>query len=171
MDAGQELLDIASAAGRMGITPEAVRKRIARGTLQATKRDGRWYVGASGPSRTDGVGRPVQDVQDNKGIASVAGRMGITPEAVRKRIARGTLQATKRDGRWYVGAPDPSRADGDGRPVQDQHDDKDGFGQVLLAQLIAKDRQISELHRLLAKAAPPPARSGRPWWLRLLGRA
>ena len=232
MDAGHQLLDIASAARWMGITPEAVRKRIARGTLQATKRDGRWYVAASGSSRTDGdghPGRPVQDVQDNKGIASVArrmgitpgavrqaiacgtlhvtkrdgkwhagasspsrtdgdahivqdvqdnmgiagaaSRMGITPEAVRKRIARGTLKATKRNGRWYIPTSDPSMTDGNGHPIQDRQDDKDGFGQVLLAQLIAKDQQISELHRLLAQAATPPARSGRPWWVRLLGRA
>ena len=100
MDAGQELLDIASVAVSMGITAEAVRKRIARGTLQATKRDGRWYVPASGPSKTETVGRPVQNYQDKKGIASVERRMGITPGAVRKAIARGTLQVTKRGGRW-----------------------------------------------------------------------
>ena len=71
--------------------------------------------------------------------------MGITPEAVRKRIAWVTLQSTKkRDGRWYVvldTVSGPSSTDGDGRPVQDDQDDqddqdnKDGFVQVLLAQL------------------------------------
>ena len=44
MDNGQELVDISTAAIRLGVTPEAVRKRIARGTLSATKQDGRWYV-------------------------------------------------------------------------------------------------------------------------------
>ena len=44
MDDVQDTVDTPTAAGRMGITPEAVRKRIARGTLPATKQDGRWYV-------------------------------------------------------------------------------------------------------------------------------
>ena len=101
--------------------------------------------------------------------------MGIIPEAVRKRIAWGTLQATKkRDGRWYVvldTVSGPSSTDGNGRPVQDDQDNKDRFVQVLLAQLEDEDRQISEFHRLLAQAALPPARDIRPWWRRLLARA
>jgi len=106
-------------------------------------------------------------------IAGVAGRMGITPEAIRKRIARGTLQATKRNGRWYVvldAVSGPSMTDENGRPVQDEQANKDGLVQALLAQLEAKDRQISELHRLMAQAALPPTRDIRSWWQRLLGR-
>lgn len=37
-------LDVADAAARLGITTEAVRKRIQRGILQAEKAGGRWYV-------------------------------------------------------------------------------------------------------------------------------
>ena len=37
-------LDIAQAAAHLGITPDAVRKRIRRGTLRAYKKDDRWYV-------------------------------------------------------------------------------------------------------------------------------
>ena len=42
------VVDISTAAVRMGITPKAVRNRIARGTLDGVKQDGRWYV-ALGP--------------------------------------------------------------------------------------------------------------------------
>ncbi len=81
MDTGQDMVDIGTAAVRMGVTPEAVRKRISRGTIPATKQDGRWYIVQDGiqdavldASSTSGVGRPVQDtvrypgqdVQDNR---------------------------------------------------------------------------------------------------------
>ena len=63
MDDVQDTVDIPTAAGRMGITPEAVRKRIARGTLPATKQDGRWYVVLDGQDGQDGrVPRPGRDV-------------------------------------------------------------------------------------------------------------
>ncbi len=42
------MVDISTAAARMGITPKAVRNRLGRGTLDGTKQDGRWYV-ALGP--------------------------------------------------------------------------------------------------------------------------
>ena len=81
MDTGQDMIDIGTAAIRMGVTPEAVRKRISRGTIPATKQDGRWYIIQDGiqddvqdASRTSYPGRPVQDtvrytgqdVQDNR---------------------------------------------------------------------------------------------------------
>lgn len=39
-----EWLDVGSAARLLAITPTAIRKRIARGSLRAVKRDGRWAV-------------------------------------------------------------------------------------------------------------------------------
>ena len=44
----ESMVDISTAAARMGITPKAVRNRLGRGTLDGTKQDGRWYV-ALGP--------------------------------------------------------------------------------------------------------------------------
>ena len=44
----KSMVDISTAAARMGITPKAVRNRLGRGTLDGTKQDGRWYV-ALGP--------------------------------------------------------------------------------------------------------------------------
>ncbi len=40
----ESMVDISTAAARMGITPKAVRNRLCRGTLDGTKQDGRWYV-------------------------------------------------------------------------------------------------------------------------------
>ena len=133
----------------------------------------------------------MDDVQDTVDIPTAAGRMGITPEAVRKRIARGTLPATKQDGRWYVvldGQDGQGPASWTGRPtpdgidsVQDAvQDDKDKLIEVLQAQvesqgaqLEARIREVQELHVLLqqTQAALPPARDPRPWWRRLLGGA
>ena len=41
------MVDISTAAARMGITPKAVRNPLGRGTLDGTKQDGRWYVDLS----------------------------------------------------------------------------------------------------------------------------
>ncbi len=65
MDTGQDMIDIGTAAVRMGVTPEAVRKRISRGTISATKQDGRWYIvqdAVQDASSTSGVGRPYRPV-------------------------------------------------------------------------------------------------------------
>ena len=39
MDTVQDMVDIGTAAIRMGIAPEAVRKRIGRGSVPATKQE------------------------------------------------------------------------------------------------------------------------------------
>ena len=44
LDVGVESLTIADAAARLGIAPDAVRKRIRRGSLRAVKVDGTWRV-------------------------------------------------------------------------------------------------------------------------------
>ncbi|MDP9473851.1 MAG: hypothetical protein M3Q71_24855, partial [Chloroflexota bacterium] len=36
--------DLAAAAARLGISPDATRKRLERGTLRGEKRAGRWLV-------------------------------------------------------------------------------------------------------------------------------
>jgi hypothetical protein len=54
-DAGQPgEVDIGQAARILGTTPAALRKRIRRGTLAATKRAGLWYVTLPGTSRQTG---------------------------------------------------------------------------------------------------------------------
>ncbi len=41
---GGEWLDISAASDCLGVSPEALRKRIRRGTVTSEKRDGRWYI-------------------------------------------------------------------------------------------------------------------------------
>ena len=132
-------------------------------------------------------------VQDMMDIASAAGRMGVTPEAIRKRIARGTISAIKQDGMWYVALDDqdgkdaayrtsrpvPNGLDGDQDNVQDRQDARDRLIEVLQAQvesqgaqLDARTREVQELHVLLqqTQAALPAPRPDMPWWRRVLGR-
>ena len=94
-----------------------------------------------------------QDILDSHQAAQL---MGLSPDALRKRISRGTVDGFKSNGRWYVRNSD----------VQ-----KDIIA-LLRQQISVKDEQIRELHSLLAKAQqatlesllaalPPPSR---PWW-------
>jgi len=119
--------------------------------------------------------------QDKVDIGTAAIRMGITTEAIRKRIGRGTIPATKQDGRWHIvldgvqdAVQDASSTSGVGRPAQDtgpdvqddRPDDKDRLIQILTTELDARRREIGELHVLLQTTqtalAAAPAR--RPWW-------
>jgi len=43
--------DLSAAAARLGISPDATRKRLERGTLRGEKRSGRWYVWLPGLDR------------------------------------------------------------------------------------------------------------------------
>jgi len=106
--------------------------------------------------------------------------LGISLDALRKRIARGTIEATKESGHWYVQEPDnrpaadrpPTGNQPDASPQTDQ-DHVDGAELALAAQdariaslesqLQAKDTQINQLHRLLATTALNAA-PARPWW-------
>jgi len=129
----------------------------------------------------------MNSVQDTVDISTAAVRMGLTAEAVRKRIARGTLPATKQDGRWYVvldgrdsldstswtGRPTPDGLDGVQGAVQDG---KDKLIEVLQAQVVsqgeqldARAREVQELHVLLqqTQAALPAANGHLSWWRRL----
>ena len=85
-----------------------------------------------------------------------AQQLGLSPDALRKRIARGTVDGFKSNGRWYV------------RNVDVQND----IISLLRQQISVKDEQIRELHSLLAKAqeaalvfpAVPLPYPPRPWW-------
>ena len=93
-------------------------------------------------------------------------RLGITEDAIRKRIARGTLEGYKEDGRWWVLVPDNSQS----QPETNRTDGKDiaiaameARIESLETQLTAKDQQIDQLHHLLAQTALNPAQRT-PWW-------
>jgi len=106
--------------------------------------------------------------------------LGISLDALRKRISRGTIEATKDNGHWYIQGPgtQPDADRPDDRPPTGQ--EVDGAALALAAmeariaslefQLLSKDEQlgvtatqIGELHRLLAQTALNAA-PARPWW-------
>jgi len=111
-------------------------------------------------------------------IATAAAQMGITPEAARKRIARGSLDAVKEDGRWYITTnghvqdnehhvQDSVQDRPDNRP-DDRPDSKDKLIEVLTEELEARRREVQELHVLLqtAQAALVAPKEGikTAWW-------
>jgi len=110
-------------------------------------------------------------VQDMVDISTAAKQIGITPEAVRKRIGRGTLAATKQNGRWHV-IPDAinrHHVQDTGQNVQDDHPDaRDKLIQILTEEVEARRREVQELHVLLQTAQGAlTAPKRHPWWRRL----
>jgi hypothetical protein len=68
-DAGGDVLELALAAERLGLTKEALRKRVKRGTVKSYMADGRRYVVLETPP---GIGQPWRDAGSTPG-ADVAG--------------------------------------------------------------------------------------------------
>ena len=113
-------------------------------------------------------------------IAQAADTLGIAQSTIRKRLRSGDLQGQKVKGaggfRWEVFvADDPTvkgvTQDGNHANVTDDgnhanhgdHGNGDDLVEILREELTEKNRQISELHRLLAQTALNAA-PGRPWW-------
>ena len=95
-------------------------------------------------------------------IPEAAHTLELSESTIRKRLRSGELQGQKVKGaggfRWEVFvADDPT--------VKSANDDTDGGAlvQILRDELAEKNRQISELHRLLAQTALNAAPT-RPWW-------
>ena len=130
----------------------------------------------SGQKQKTSGHRP-DDHPDYLDIHEAAKVLDVSPEALRKRITRGTIKAVKKGGHWYVQIEDnhPDGVRTEARSSQDDHRDKDLAlaameARSLEAQLSSKDRQIEarerevgELHRLLAQTALNAA-PARPWW-------
>ena len=116
-------------------------------------------------------------------IQEAAQHLGVSQDTVRRRIRKEELQArqtpTPQGFRWVVELEDleedaqaahtPPHMPGIGGAqvkddTNDANDANDGaLVEILREQLQEKDRQISELHRLLAQTALNAA-PGRPWW-------
>jgi hypothetical protein len=103
-------------------------------------------------------------------IAEAARRLRLSEYTVRRRVRTGELPgvqvATPQGFVWMV-------------EIEDESPDTSSSGELtamreslalLREQLVAKDKQIEQLHVLLqqAQAALPAPRNGRPWWRRWL---
>ena len=106
--------------------------------------------------------------------------LGLSQDTIRKRLRSGDLQGQKVKGaggfRWEVFVADGPTVKGDTQDgnhanVTDDgnhanhgdHGNGDDLVEILREELTEKNRQISELHRLLAQTALNAA-PGRPWW-------
>jgi len=106
--------------------------------------------------------------------------LGLSQDTIRKRLRSGDLQGQKVKGaggfRWEVFIDDDPTVKGvtqDGNHANVTDDGNDGdhtkdandgaLVEILREELVEKNRQISELHRLLAQTALNAA-PGRPWW-------
>ena len=103
--------------------------------------------------------------------------LGLSQDTIRKRLRSGDLQGQKVKGaggfRWEVFVADDPTVKGvtqDGNHTNDVQDGNHGdhgngsdLVEILREELTEKNRQISELHRLLAQTALNAA-PGRPWW-------
>ena len=94
--------------------------------------------------------------------------LGLSQDTIRKRLRSGDLEGQKVKGaggfRWEVFVADDPTVKGVTQDGNHGDDGNDGaLVEILREELAEKNRQISELHRLLAQtalnAAPP-----RPWW-------
>ena len=92
--------------------------------------------------------------------------LGLSQDTIRKSLRSGELQGQKVKGaggfRWEVFVADDPTVKSD---TDDTTDATDGGAlvQILRDELAEKNRQISELHRLLAQTALNAAPT-RPWW-------
>ena len=101
-------------------------------------------------------------------ISQAADTLGVAQSTIRKRLRSGDLQGQKVKGaggfRWEVFVADGPTVKG---VTQDGNHTNDANGgalvKILSEELTEKNRQISELHRLLAQTALNAA-PGRPWW-------
>lgn len=103
MDSGADRLTLRQAAERLDTTPEAVRKRILRGSLTAEKVDGNWIVILprqadtvdTSPDRMDGQRPVVVNIGTDVGVDAVRDMSGPLIDQLRDEIAhlRGMLSA------------------------------------------------------------------------------
>jgi excisionase family DNA binding protein len=106
-------------------------------------------------------------------VSEAAKVLGISPEAVRKRIARGTLEAKKLDGETWTVYLDDVPTD----RTTDQTEDESHFWKLINDQKQEIERLRQELERekarvdMLIERIPPqlpaPEQKNFRWWQRL----
>ena len=141
-------VDLAAAAVRLGITPEAVRKRIHRHQLTGIKRGGKWYVVL--PADQNGAGPHPDSEQDHAALVEqLRSENAYLRRQLESTLADLTEEARRRDHiiagllQRVAELPAPPGQDTAG-PEQDTRQDRPSPGQ--------------------ASAPAPAAQVRRPWW-------
>jgi hypothetical protein len=91
-------------------------------------------------------------------INDAAIALGISPNTVRRRLARGLLTGKKVDSKWYITVPDNVRDTINPPPESDA-----SLVEFLKQQITEKDQQIERL-LAISMAAALNAPKPRPWW-------
>jgi hypothetical protein len=129
-------------------------------------------------------------------ISQAVTRLGVSEVTIRRRLRKGELKGQKRETPqgyvWLIELPDDvsedkkNGSDGEGESLselvaalrsqvegqQELVDSLQAQVKVQQEELIAKNKQIEQLHVLLqqAQAALPAPRDNRPWWRRVWRR-
>lgn len=114
--------------------------------------------------QSDSDQTPVQAAEERASLlwvdmATAAEQMGVTTEALRQRIRRGTIVAEKRRGRWFVAVPEVDRL----RPDSDRFEPGEAVQTEVVQQLREEvswlrqrleqaEEERAEMRRLLAQA-------------------
>lgn len=165
-----EKLDIADAAARLGLSIDAVRKRVQRGSLRADKVDNRWFVVLpmpNGPQRGQEVDRNnarpiIAGVQDTvmTGDTNVQDTGVTTPRIV---------QDVSGQALAVLSAAFTSALESE-RHRSSTAEQAAAMWQERARNLEAVNDRLQELLALPAHEEEPESLR-RPWWRRLLGRS
>jgi len=96
-------------------------------------------------------------------IQAAALALDISPNTVRRRLAKGLLRGNKVGNKWQVEVEEAAPGRNGTAP-----DEPTALVDALQARVDAQEREISELHQLMARnaLAPPPGALRRLWrWL------
>jgi len=99
-------------------------------------------------------------------IAEAAAQQRVSTDTIRRRIADGSLPATKIKGRWEIElGPEDTQSDAtiDGQATSKVIEVLETQLENLTRELETKNHQIEQLHQLLGVKALAEGRSGR-WW-------
>jgi len=93
--------------------------------------------------------RPLTDQPTDHSLTEAAVRLGVSPEAVRSRLRRGTLEGERVNGSWRVRLPGDAPGPGRSRPTSDQPTDRLLEVEVMFtAQRAALDHAEQEINWL-----------------------
>ena len=149
---------VSEAAEIMGITPGALRKRIQRGTVDATKVDGQWYVYVE-----ESIGEKLQQeetVTDDVALVLAQQQMEVFRETFVTPLVEAIRELENENGRLES---DNKHLESDNKHLEDRAD-----------QLI---KENDELHQRIRELETPTSEendgseeaTGVVWWRRWLG--
>ncbi len=179
-DVAGQPLPLVDAAARLGLTPEALRKRLQRGSLDGYKRDGQWYAwlpgavagrqdaaGHDGLPRQDTPPAAVQTRQDShQDTAAVAAAITSELDTLKSEVSFLRDELRRRD---EAHAVEIQRRDESAEREREQHaQEREALHarlhEALTALALARALPSGAAERATAQAFEAAAPAPRPWW-------